>query len=82
MPLLRLTLQDRYGKRIASRDLKPVEYLGAHAGARAFLAAGQRVDAEVAVVDPGSNAVGFEVDACLPNGNGGVACANDARTTR
>lgn len=82
MPLLRLTLQDRYGKRIASRDLKPVEYLGAHAGTRAFLAAGQRVDAEVAVVDPGSNAVGFEVDACLPNGNGGVACANDARTTR
>lgn len=82
MPLLRLTLQDRYGKRIASRDLTPVEYLGARAGARAFLAAGQRVDAEVAVIDPGSNAVGFEVDACLPNGRDGVACANEARTTR
>ncbi len=82
MPLLRLTLQDRYGKRIASRDLQPTEYLGARGGARAFLAAGQRVDAEVAVIDPGSNAVGFEVDACLPNGRGGVACANDARTTR
>lgn len=79
MPLLRLTLQDRYGKRLASRDLTPREYLGERAGARDFLAAGQRVDAEVAVLDPGSNAVGFEVDACLPNGQGGVACAGDSR---
>lgn len=82
MPYLRLTLQDRYGKRIASRDLEPTEYLGARAGGRAFLAAGQRVDAEVSVVDPGSNAVGFEVDACLPNGRGGVACAGDASPAR
>ncbi len=78
MPLLRLTLQDRYGKRIASRDLTPREYLGARADRRDFLDAGQRVDAEVTVVDPGNNAVGFEVDACLPNGRGGVACAGDA----
>jgi predicted Zn finger-like uncharacterized protein len=79
MPFLRLTLQDRFGKRIASRDLGPAEYLGARAGGRQFLEAGQRVDAEVAVIDPGSSAVGFEVDACLPNGRGGVACAGDAR---
>jgi len=82
MPLLRLTLQDRYGKRLASRDLAPREYLGERVGARDFLAAGQRVDAEVAVLDPGSNAVGFEVDACLPNGRGGVACASDSRAAR
>ncbi|MGD9599471.1 MAG: zinc-ribbon and DUF3426 domain-containing protein [Steroidobacteraceae bacterium] len=82
MPLLRLTLQDRYGKRIASRDLTPREYLGARASERAFLDAGQRVDAEVAVVDPGNSAVGFEVDACLPNGRGGVACAGDAAAVR
>ena len=81
MPWLRLTLQDRYGKRIASRDLGPAEYLGARAGKREFLPAGQRVDAEVAVIDPGNSAVGFEVDACLPNGRGGVACAGDARPT-
>lgn len=82
MPYLRLTLQDRYGKRIASRDLAPTEYLGERVGAREFLAAGQRVDAEVALADPGSSAVGFEVDACLPNGRGGVACAGDARPAR
>jgi hypothetical protein len=27
--------------------------------------------------DPGTDAVGFEIDACLP-ARGGVACANDA----
>lgn len=82
MPLLRLTLQDRYGKRIASRDLTPREYLGERASQRDFLDAGQRVDAEVAVVDPGRSAVGFEVDACLPNGRGGVACAGDPAAAR
>lgn len=82
MPLLRLTLQDRFGKRLASRDLTPREYLGERASERDFLVPGQRVDAEVAVVDPGRSAVGFEVDACLPNGTGGVACAGDARATR
>lgn len=82
MPLLRLTLQDRYGKRIASRDLTPREYLGERASQRDFLDAGQRVDAEVTVVDPGNSAVGFEVDACLPNGRGGVACAADPAAPR
>lgn len=78
LPVLRLTLQDRYGKRVASRDLLPAEYLGRSTGHRdAYLAAGERVDAEVAIVDPGRNAVGFELDACLPTGQGSVACASD-----
>lgn len=74
VPLLRLTLQDRYGKRLASRDLEPQEYLGADA--RELLDPGQRIDAAIAVVDPGSDAVGFELDACLRRG-GGIACAAD-----
>ena len=43
-----------------------------------FLAGGQRIDAEMGFVDPGANAVGFEIDACLPARGGGIACANDA----
>jgi hypothetical protein len=27
--------------------------------------------------DPGADAVGFEIDACLPARGGGIACAND-----
>lgn len=76
-PLLRLTLQDRFGKRVASRDLEPAEYLGKPGGG-SFLAAGQRVDAEIAVVDPGRSAVGFELDACLRVRVDGILCAGES----
>ena len=77
MPLLRVTLQDRFGNRIAARDVAPGNYLPRAIPAESFLSAGQRIDAEMAFVDPGSNAVGFEIDACLPAPAGGIACAND-----
>jgi hypothetical protein len=32
----------------------------------------------MAFVDPGREAVGFEIDACLQNPGMGVHCANDA----
>ena len=77
MPLLRVTLQDRYGNRIAARDVPPGDYLPRATSGVGYLPAGQRIDAEMAFVDPGSNAVGFEIDACLPAAAGGIACAND-----
>jgi hypothetical protein len=67
LPLLRVTLQDRFGNRIAARDVAPPSYLP-H----------ERIDAEMGFVDPGANAVGFEIDACLPTSGGEVTCANDA----
>jgi len=78
LPLLRVTLQDRFGNRIASSDVAPGSYLPQTVPASSFLAAGQRIDAEMGFVDPGTNAVGFEIDACLPVSSGAVACANDA----
>ncbi len=78
LPLLRVTLQDRFGNRIAARDVPPQSYLPRAIPASSFLSAGQRIDAEMAFVDPGSNAVGFEIDACLPAPGGSIACANDA----
>ncbi|MCU0761219.1 MAG: zinc-ribbon and DUF3426 domain-containing protein [Steroidobacteraceae bacterium] len=82
-PLLRVTLQDRFGNRIATRDLTPREYGGAAAIAPApMLAPGQRIDAEVSLLDPGGEAVGFELDVCLRRGDGAVACANDAPAMR
>jgi hypothetical protein len=77
LPLLRVTLQDRFGNRIAARDVPPGSYLPHAIPSASFLSAGQRIDAEMAFVDPGSNAVGFEIDACLPAPAGGVMCAND-----
>jgi hypothetical protein len=77
LPLLRVTLQDRFGNRIAARDVLPQSYLPRAIPMSSLLSSGQRVDAEMAFVDPGSNAVGFEIDACLPAPGGGVSCAND-----
>jgi predicted Zn finger-like uncharacterized protein len=91
-PMLRVALQDRFGHRIASRDLAPGEYLGAAANATAsaadprpagaapavpaMIGPNRRIDAEVAFVDPGGGAVGCELDVCLTNGAGAPVCAN------
>ena len=78
-PLLRLTLLDRFGNRVATRDLRPGEYAGSATAARggAMLQPGQRIDAEVAVLDPGGGTVGFELDACLALPDGATLCAGD-----
>jgi predicted Zn finger-like uncharacterized protein len=75
-PVVRLTLQDRYGNRLAARALEPREYL-TPGSARTALAAGERVDTEIAVVDPGRNAVGFEMDTCVHGANGALRCASE-----
>ncbi len=80
LPLLRVTLQDRFGNRIASRDVEPRAYLPRSIPSASFLSAGQRIDAQMGFVDPGASAVGFELDACLPAGGGAIACANDTAT--
>lgn len=82
MPLLRITVQDRYGNRIATRDVPPKGYAPGAVPERPQLGAGQRIDAEVTFKDPGRDAVGFEIDACLPTPEGRVACANEAPTPR
>ncbi len=76
LPLLRVILQDRFGNRVAMRDVAPVSYLSTPVPKTALMSAGQRVDAEVGFADPGTDAVSFEIDVCLP-ARGGVACAND-----
>ncbi|HEY2809422.1 MAG TPA: zinc-ribbon and DUF3426 domain-containing protein [Steroidobacteraceae bacterium] len=78
LPLLRVTLQDRFGNRIAARDVAPKAYLPSAMPASSFLSAGQRIDAQMGFADPGPDAVGFEIDACLPAGAAVIACANDA----
>jgi predicted Zn finger-like uncharacterized protein len=78
-PVVRLTLLNRYGKRLAARDVTPTEYLKSAAG-NAFIAAGQRMDGQVAVLDPGPEASSFELDVCLPGPAGSLRCASDQPT--
>ena len=77
VPLLRLTLLDRYGKPIAARDLTPAEYWPQGHPARAFLAHDERIDSEIAVRDPGADSASFELDVCLKSTHGVVRCAGD-----
>ena len=77
LPLLRVTLQDRFGNRIAARDVQPHDYLPSSIAPGSLLAAGSRVDATMVFVDPGPQAVGFEIDACLRQRTGEVACAHE-----
>jgi hypothetical protein len=80
LPLLRVTLQDRFGNHIAARDVAPRFYVPPTVPEASYLASGQRIDAEMGFLDPGANAVGFEIDACLPASGGGITCANDLAT--
>ncbi len=77
LPLLRVVMQDRFGNRVAARDLKPAEYLGRGAPQVSLMAPGQRVDVQVAFRDPGRAATGFEIDACMAGHARAVTCAND-----
>jgi predicted Zn finger-like uncharacterized protein len=75
-PLLRVTLANRFGSRIGSRDFEPSEYLGKPTAR--LLAPGERADATLDILDPGKNAEGFEIDVCLRQPDKKIACANDA----
>ncbi|HMH88697.1 MAG TPA: DUF3426 domain-containing protein, partial [Steroidobacteraceae bacterium] len=74
-PLLRVTLADRFGKRIGTRDFEPSEYLGKPTAK--LLAPGEQVDATLQILDPGKNAEGFEIDVCLRGADQKIVCAND-----
>jgi Protein of unknown function (DUF3426) len=78
LPVLRVTLEDRFGEPIISSDVEPPAYLPATVRVSSLLSAGQSIDAEMTVTDA-PNAVGFEIDACLPALGGGVACAKGVR---
>jgi len=78
-PLLRVTLANRFGGGIGTRDFEPAEYVGKPVAR--LLAPGERVDATMDILDPGKSAEGFEIDVCLRGADRKVACANDAAAT-
>jgi predicted Zn finger-like uncharacterized protein len=79
LPLLRLTLQDRYGNAVATRDLEPSEYLPKRVTTQRLLEPDQRIDVELHVIDSNKAAIGFEIDACLRGERGEIGCSNEAR---
>lgn len=74
-PKIRVVLQDRFGNALSTTDISPTQYLQRTAPAR--MAPDQRLDAMLSLDDPGRQAVGFELDACLPGADGRLHCSND-----
>jgi predicted Zn finger-like uncharacterized protein len=77
MPLLRLTLLDRYGKRIASSDLTPAQYWPTGVPPREYLGHDERIDSEITVRDPSAASASFELDVCLHGRGDALHCAAD-----
>jgi hypothetical protein len=75
-PLLRLAFEDRFGAAVAQRDFTPDEYLKSPSQAARQLAAGETTEAELSVVTPGTDAVGYRLDICLREDAGRVRCAH------
>jgi predicted Zn finger-like uncharacterized protein len=73
-PVIRIVLQDRFGRRLESHDMAPAQYLESYTpGAR--LPAEGRIQTSVTVPDPGARADGFRVDLCLELDARGLVCA-------
>lgn len=64
-PVLRLELDDRYGDSVAVRDFEPAEYLKDPSESARLLGPGATTEAELVVVPPGPDAVGYQLDACV-----------------
>ncbi len=77
MPLVRLTLLDRYGKSLSAGEISPRQYLPAALQQNRWLEAEQRIDAELRVTDPSGQASSFELDVCVAAPGGGLRCGGD-----
>jgi predicted Zn finger-like uncharacterized protein len=75
-PLLRLEFEDRFGAAVARRDFMPAEYLKNDQQAARHFAASETIEAELSVVAPGGDAVGYTIDICLREEPSRIRCAH------
>ncbi|MDE2090413.1 MAG: DUF3426 domain-containing protein [Gammaproteobacteria bacterium] len=73
-PILRIALMDRYGDALRARDFTAANYLPASQGA-SLLNPGTAVRFRLDVVDPGPEAVGFQVQPCFDD-DGSRICSS------
>jgi hypothetical protein len=76
-PILRLELEDRFGEPIAARDFEPADYLKNPTEASQLLGPSASTEAEILILNPGPDAVGYRLDACMRESQGQLRCALD-----
>ncbi len=75
-PLLRVTLQDGHGQPLGRRDFSPNEYMADHPNTSKSMAPDERLETTLVILDPGSAAVSFSLEACLLY-DGTLTCSTD-----
>ena len=74
-PILRLELNDRFGEPIAVRDFEPGEYLKNPTEASRLLDPSASTEAEILILNPGPDSVGYRLDVCLRDSPTQLRCA-------
>ena len=74
MPMIRVSLRDRWANPVASRVFAPAEYLRDFATWPSLVSPGTTLPIEISVADPGADAQGYVVDICLPRRKSGLQC--------
>jgi predicted Zn finger-like uncharacterized protein len=74
-PILRLEVEDRFGESIAVRDFEPVDYLKNPTEASRLLDPSASTEAEILILNPGPEAVGYRLDVCLRQSPTQLRCA-------
>jgi predicted Zn finger-like uncharacterized protein len=75
-PYIHLELKDRWEAVVGSRVFEPAEYLEPDADLSNLMVSGVTVPADFAVVDPGEDAYGFELDVCIQRNTGQLSCSS------
>jgi predicted Zn finger-like uncharacterized protein len=75
-PVLRVSLEDRWGDEIGSRQLLPGQYVAGFSGGQT-IPSGEQVEGQATVTAPPTAAVGFRLDLCLANAAGQLDCMSN-----
>ena len=73
-PLVRVVLRDRWSNPVANRVFRPAEYLSDATVPADTASPGSTIPIRISVTDPGSDALGYLVDICLPRRSKGLQC--------
>lgn len=76
-PYIHLRLKNRWEDVVGSRTFDASEYLADAPAPGALMAAGATAQAKLAVVDPGPDAYGFDLDVCIKSERAKFRCADD-----
>ncbi len=77
LPVVRVTLRDRFGGPLGSRVFQPAEYLAGKPRPRDPVPPGTMLPVEISLKDPGPDAQGFDVDVCVIHRREGLLCRAD-----